>query len=98
DGGKARGFDPSEMLDALRDAINGHLLSLIDAKVHKLHLVASEVAATLDAWEDGVTDRPAPLWAQTTLDVDPAAGVDAFLQDVALLSPGGRWITSTEHA
>ncbi|KAG7101369.1 hypothetical protein HYQ44_019030 [Verticillium longisporum] len=82
DGGKARGFDPSEMLDALREAINGHLLALIDAKVHKLHLVASEVAATLDAWKDGVTDRPAALWAQTTLDIDPAAGVDAFLQDL----------------
>ncbi|EEY20790.1 sphingolipid C9-methyltransferase [Verticillium alfalfae VaMs.102] len=82
DGGKARGFDPSEMLDALREAINGHLLALIEAKVHKLHLVASEVAATLDAWKDGVTDRPTPLWAQTTLDIDPAAGVDAFLQDL----------------
>ncbi|KAM0284966.1 hypothetical protein ACHAQH_001655 [Verticillium albo-atrum] len=80
DGGKARGFDPSGMLDSLRDALNRHMLALVETKVNKLHLVASEASATLDAWKDGVTDRPEHLWAQTSLEVDPTIGVEGFLQ------------------
>ncbi|KAI1281239.1 hypothetical protein F5Y07DRAFT_290783 [Xylaria sp. FL0933] len=70
DGGKARGFDPSIMLDGLRKAINDHLLQLIETKVAKLKLVGSEVASTLEAWQSGITDRQRGLWDDDMLGMD----------------------------
>ncbi|KAI1350455.1 hypothetical protein F5Y01DRAFT_154765 [Xylaria sp. FL0043] len=70
DGGKARGFDPSIMLDGLRKAINDHLLQLIESKVAKLKLVGSEVASTLEAWQSGITDRQHGLWDDDMLGMD----------------------------
>ncbi|KAI0440193.1 hypothetical protein F4803DRAFT_528441 [Xylaria telfairii] len=69
-GGKARGFDPSIMLDGLRKAINDHLLQLIETKVTKLKLIGSEVAATLEAWQSGITDRQRGLWDDEMLGMD----------------------------
>ncbi|KAI1128062.1 hypothetical protein F5Y10DRAFT_182279 [Nemania abortiva] len=69
-GGKARGFDPSIMLDGLRKAINDHLLQLIETKVAKLKLVGSEVAATLEGWQSGITDRQRGLWDDEMIGMD----------------------------
>ncbi|KAJ8120294.1 hypothetical protein O1611_g10403 [Lasiodiplodia mahajangana] len=69
-GGKARGFDPSIMLNGLRKAINDHLLQLIETKVAKLKLVGSEVAATLEAWQSGITDRQRGLWDDEMIGMD----------------------------
>ncbi|OLN87934.1 hypothetical protein CCHL11_00551 [Colletotrichum chlorophyti] len=82
DGGKARGFDPSDMLDELRSAINGHMLNVVDVKVNKLHLIGSEVAATLESWQDGVTDQTVNLWDVRSFDIDLINGTDHFLQEL----------------
>lgn len=82
DGGKARGFDPSVMLDKLRQTINTHVMSVLDAKVHKLRLVGSEVASTLEVWHAGVTDTQQSLWGVDGLDMDLHHGAGLFAQDV----------------
>lgn len=82
DGGKARGFDPSVMLDKLRQTINAHVMSVLDAKVHKLRLVGSEVASTLEVWRAGVTDTQQSLWNVDGLDMDLHHGAGPFAQDV----------------
>ncbi|KAI1312137.1 hypothetical protein F5Y03DRAFT_265289 [Xylaria venustula] len=82
DGGKARGFDPSIMLDGLRKAINNHLLQLIETKVAKLKLVGSEVASTLEAWQSGVTDRQHGLWDDEMLGLDFSIGAAQITHEV----------------
>ncbi|OHE94585.1 hypothetical protein CORC01_10113 [Colletotrichum orchidophilum] len=82
EGSKARGFDPSEMLDELRGAVNGHMLHVVETKVNKLHLIGSEVSATLDLWQDGVTDEAVDLWDVRGFDVDLIHGADYFLQEL----------------
>jgi hypothetical protein len=82
EGGKARGFDPSEMLDQLREAINKHMLRVLEAKVAKLRLVGSEVSAALDAWREGVTDQHQSLWDVASFDTDISNGAAQFAQDV----------------
>lgn len=82
DGGKAKGFDPSVMLDKLRRAINRHMLQVLDTKVGKLHLVSSEVSATLDAWQDGITDQQESLWDHESFDTELSDGAAHLAQDV----------------
>jgi len=84
DGGKARGFDPAEMLDRLRRTINAHIMGVLDAKVHKLRLVGSEVAATLEVWRRaGVADQQLSLWdVDDGLDMELHHGAGPFAQDV----------------
>ncbi|KAK7989755.1 FAS1 domain-containing protein [Apiospora arundinis] len=74
DGGKARGFDPSVMLDGLRDTINTRLLGVLDVKVSKLRLVGSEVGATLDGWRAGTSDQYNSLWSDEMLELDMSIG------------------------
>lgn len=82
EGGKARGFDPSEMLDELREAINKHMLRVLEAKVGKLRLVGSEVSAALDTWREGITDSHQSLWEVSSFDTDLSNGAAQFTQDV----------------
>lgn len=82
DGGKARGFDPSIMLDKLRQTVNSHVMGVLDSKVYKLRLVGSEVAATLEVWQAGVADKQQSLWDTDTLDMDLHHGAGSFAQDV----------------
>ncbi|KAI3399372.1 hypothetical protein diail_7099 [Diaporthe ilicicola] len=82
DGGKARGSDPSAMLDKLRQTINAHVAGVLDAKVHKLRLVGSEVSATLGVWRAGVTDEQPRLWDTASLDMDLNHGAGPFALDV----------------
>lgn len=77
DGGKARGFDPSVMLDGLRDTINNRLLGVLDVKVSKLRLVGSEVGATLDGWQAGTSDQYNSLWSDEMLELDMSVGSTA---------------------
>ncbi|KAK3375363.1 hypothetical protein B0H63DRAFT_277308 [Podospora didyma] len=81
-GGKARGFDPSIILDRIRDSINGHLLMVLDTKVVKLRLVGSEVSAALEAWREGTTDRYQGLWNDDSFETDLSRGAAQFTQDV----------------
>ncbi|KAK3295636.1 uncharacterized protein B0H64DRAFT_424310 [Chaetomium fimeti] len=82
EGGKARGFDPSEMLDQLREAINKHMLRVLETKVSKLRLVGSEVSAALDTWREGITDRHQSLWDLRSFDTGLSNGAAQFTQDV----------------
>ncbi|KAI1367053.1 hypothetical protein F5Y08DRAFT_103165 [Xylaria arbuscula] len=82
DGGKARGFDSSIMLDGLRKAINDHLLHLMETKVAKLKLVGSEVASTLEAWQSGITDRQRGLWDDEMLSIDFSIGAAQVTHEV----------------
>jgi conserved oligomeric Golgi complex subunit 1 len=82
EGGKAKGFDPSEILDQLRTAINTHMLKVLETKVNKLRLVGSEVSATLEAWQVGITDQRAEIWDEDAFDMDLPNGAANFLQDV----------------
>ncbi|KAI0554183.1 hypothetical protein F4679DRAFT_348814 [Xylaria curta] len=81
-GGKARGFDPSIMLDGLRKAINDHLLQLIETKVSKLKLIGSEVTSTLEAWQSGITDRQRGLWDDEMLGMDFSVGAAQVTHEV----------------
>ncbi|KAI0145794.1 hypothetical protein F4776DRAFT_375319 [Hypoxylon sp. NC0597] len=82
DGGKARGFDPSVMLSGLREAINDRLLYILETKVAKLKLVGSEVTATLEAWQPGITDQHRSLWDEEMLDMDVSGGANQVTHEV----------------
>ncbi|KAI0603149.1 hypothetical protein F4775DRAFT_15190 [Biscogniauxia sp. FL1348] len=82
EGGKAKGFDPSVMLDDLRNTINGHLLQLLETKVTRLKLVGSEVSATLEAWQTGTTDSYRSLWDEDMLDIDVSNGAYQITHEI----------------
>ncbi|KAG6025332.1 hypothetical protein E4U41_001533, partial [Claviceps citrina] len=82
DGGRARGFDPREMQEALREAINARLVAVVEAKASKLRLVGSEIKATLEGWQDGVSDRNKSLWDDDGYDAALSSGAAPFLQEV----------------
>ncbi|KAI2612597.1 uncharacterized protein GGS25DRAFT_125652 [Hypoxylon fragiforme] len=82
DGGKARGFDPTIMLNGLREAIDGRLLYLIESKVAKLKLIGSEVTATLEAWRPGATDQHRSLWDEEMLDSDIAGSASQITHEI----------------
>ncbi|KAH6890494.1 hypothetical protein B0T10DRAFT_459148 [Thelonectria olida] len=82
DGGKARGIDPSEMQDDLRDAINTRMLAVLDTKVSKLRLVGSEISGTLGRWKDGITDEHVSLWDDEGYAEALAGGAGPFVQEV----------------
>ncbi|RYP18358.1 hypothetical protein DL765_003970 [Monosporascus sp. GIB2] len=81
-GGKPRGFDPSIMLDGLRKAVNNRLTGVLDAKVAKLRLVGSEVAATLESWQTGTTERHNGLWDEEMLAMDISSGANQIAHEV----------------
>ncbi|KAI0883359.1 uncharacterized protein GGS22DRAFT_195144 [Annulohypoxylon maeteangense] len=82
DGGKARGFDPSVMLNGIREAIDDRLLHNLEAKVAKLKLVGSEVTATLEAWRPGTTDKHQSLWDEEILDTDVSGNATHITREV----------------
>ena len=82
EGGKARGFDPSVLLDQIREVVNKHMLRVLDSKVSKLRLVGSEVSATLEAWQEGQTDKHQGLWDEGSFDMDLSNGAAHFTQEV----------------
>ncbi|KAL4724916.1 hypothetical protein ACLX1H_008363 [Fusarium chlamydosporum] len=82
DGGKAKGIDPSEMQDSLREAINSRMLEVLDTKVSKLRLVGSEVSAALGRWKDGITDEHVSIWNEEGYDEALATGAAPFVQEV----------------
>lgn len=82
EGGKARGFDPSEMLDGLRGVINTRILAVLDIKVSKLRLIGSEVAATLDTWQSGAVDPQKSLWDEEMLNMDVSIGAKHISHEV----------------
>ncbi|KAG5963234.1 hypothetical protein E4U58_003622 [Claviceps cyperi] len=82
DGGRARGFDPQDVQDALRETFNARLLAVVEAKAAKLRLVGSEISATLQGWQDGVSDCNKGLWDDDGYDAALSNGVVPFLEEV----------------
>ncbi|KAK8145085.1 hypothetical protein G3M48_004939 [Beauveria asiatica] len=82
DGGKAKGLDPQELQDNLRQVINGRMLAVLENKVSKLCLVGSEITATLQNWQPGVSDKQENLWDQAGYDDALAVGAAQFLHEV----------------
>jgi hypothetical protein len=82
EGGKAKGFDPSILLDGLRKVVNDRMVQLLKSRVNKLHLVATEVEGTLGSWRDGITDKQESLWDATMLNMEIGHGAGLFKQEV----------------
>jgi hypothetical protein len=82
DGGKAKGFDPSVVLDGLRNVVNDRMVQLLESRVRKLHLVGTEIEATLAAWRDGFTDKNQSLWDEEMLETVISNGARLFKQAV----------------
>ncbi|KKA30247.1 hypothetical protein TD95_002225 [Thielaviopsis punctulata] len=81
-GGRAKGLDTDDMLDQLRGVINTQLQTVLDTKVSKIHLVSSEVSATLESWVEGKTDAVVDLWSPNAFDMDMGHGSVSFITDV----------------
>lgn len=88
EGGKARGFDPSLILDGLRSVINDCLLKLLESRVGKLHLVGTEIEGTLGTWRTGDTDQNASLWDEDMLEIQISSGASAFKKGVLARTHG----------
>ncbi|THV51398.1 hypothetical protein BGAL_0112g00190 [Botrytis galanthina] len=82
DGGKAKGFDPSILLDGLRDVINKRLVELLETRVNKLHLVGTEIESTLATWQEGITDLHPSLWDEDMMATELSNGGNIFKQDI----------------
>ncbi|KAI9641557.1 hypothetical protein NHQ30_010369 [Ciborinia camelliae] len=82
DGGKARGFDPSILLDGLRDVVNKRLVELLETRVCKLHLVGTEIESTLATWEEGITDLHSSLWDEEMMATELGNGGNIFKRNI----------------
>jgi hypothetical protein len=82
DGGKAKGFDPSIMLDGLRNVVNDRMIELLESRVSKLRLVGTEIEATLGAWRPGFTDVNLSLWDEEMLEMGISNGANPFKEAV----------------
>ena len=88
DGGKARGFDPSIVLDGLRAVVNDRMVQLLESRVSKLHLVGTEIEATLGAWRPGFMDVNKSLWDEEMLEMGIGKGANLFRQGVLARTHG----------
>lgn len=88
EGGKARGFDPSILLDGLRKVMNDRLVQLLETRVKKLHLVATDVEGTLGSWREGITDKQESIWEASMLDMEITHGATLFKQEVLARTHG----------
>lgn len=82
EGGKAKGFDPTVLLNGFREVVSTRLVDLLETRVAKLHLVGTEVEATLGAWQSGVTDTHESLWSEDLLQMEIGSGAINFKQAV----------------
>ena len=88
DGGKVRGFDPSIILDGVRKVVNDRIVTLLESRVSKLHLVGTEIEATLGAWRHGFTDVNQSLWDEDMLEMGISNGATLFKQGVLARTHG----------
>lgn len=82
EGGKAKGFDPTVILNGFREVINTRMIQLIESRVSKLHLVGTEIEGTLGAWKEGFTDQHSAVWDQEILEAEISNGATSFRQGV----------------
>jgi hypothetical protein len=89
EGGKAKGFDSSAMLDGLRKVVNQRLIDQLEARVGKLHLIDSEVEAALGLIMSGLIERQDSLWDDEILAMELSHGAGSF-KEAILASVHGR--------
>ncbi|OBT97404.1 hypothetical protein VE01_04324 [Pseudogymnoascus verrucosus] len=82
EGGKAKGFDSSVMLDGLRKVVNERMVGILEARVDKLHLVNTEVEAALGVIASGGVERQGGLWDAKLLEMGLGNGALAFKQAI----------------
>lgn len=82
EGGKARGFDPSLVLHGLRKVINDCMVHLLESRASKLHLVGTEIEATLGVWRPGTTDKNSSLWDEDMLEMQIGSGAGIFKKGI----------------
>jgi len=78
EGGKAKGFDSSVMLDGLRKVVNDRLVNLLEARIAKLHLVGTEIEAVLDSWASGIMKMQSSLWNDELIEMELTGGAGDF--------------------
>ena len=88
EGGKAKGFDPSILLDGLRGVVNDRMVELLETKIAKLHLVGTEIEATLGSWRAGITDKYESLWNDSMLEQEINNGATLFKQRILACTYG----------
>lgn len=88
EGGKAKAFDPSPVLDGLRTVINDCMVHLLESRVAKLHLVGTEIEGTLGAWRPGTTDQNTSLWDDDLLEMQISNGASSFKKSVLARTHG----------
>lgn len=82
DGGKAKGFNSSVILDGLRKVVNDRMVQLLESRVGKLYLVGTEIEATLGAWREGITGKHITLWEEDLLNMEITNGASPFKQGI----------------
>ncbi|KFY04997.1 hypothetical protein V491_09220 [Pseudogymnoascus sp. VKM F-3775] len=82
EGGKAKGFDSSVMLDGLRKVVNERMVGILEARVDKLHLVNTEVEAALGVIASGGVEKQGGLWDNKLLEMGLGNGAVAFKQAI----------------
>lgn len=82
EGGRVNGVDTSDLLGRIRSIINKHMLDVVEAKVNKLHLVGSEISATIGSWHEVASRQPQHFWDPDSFDMDLANGATHFTQEV----------------
>lgn len=81
-GSKAKGFDPQELQDDIRETLNNRMLNMLEAKATKLHLVGSEIDSTVEHWQTGAAEKQAHLWDHEGYEETREQGATAFLEEV----------------
>lgn len=79
---KTRGFDASFMLDDIRQIFMSRMVELLKSRISKLHLVDTEVEATLLSWEHETATKTQSLWDQDIFDIDMSNGAHEFRRTV----------------
>lgn len=82
EGGKARGFDSSVMVDGLRKVFNQRATDMVEARVSKLHLVDTEAEAALNSILSAVAQPQVTLWDEELVSMDINRGGLRFKEAV----------------
>ncbi|CAG8962267.1 hypothetical protein HYFRA_00005322 [Hymenoscyphus fraxineus] len=88
DGGKAKRFDPSIVLDGLRKVINDRMVQLLESRIKKLHLVTTEVEGTLENWHESKDVAHGSLWDEEMLEMDVSNGASLFREAIIARAHG----------
>lgn len=97
DGGKAKRFDPSVVLDGLRKVINDRMVQLLESRLKKLHLVATEIEGTLESWDEAKKDTHGSLWDEEMLEMDVSNGASHFREAIIARTYGRNDAVSRVH-